>query len=78
MKLKASVSFLSIEVEHVNSHSSACLTQNKRSRNLQQSKKTLELERNFGAFAASPSMVMFFSSFLFQNFSNQHRLAVKS
>jgi hypothetical protein len=45
--------------------------------NLQNWKETLELERNFGALADSPSiMVTFFSSFLFRNLSNQPRLAV--
>jgi hypothetical protein len=39
-------------------------------------KETLELERNFGALADSPSIVTFLSSFLFQNLSNQSRLAV--
>jgi hypothetical protein len=40
------------------------------------SKETLELERNFGALAASPSMVTFFSSFIFWKLSNQPKLAV--
>jgi hypothetical protein len=42
VKLKSSVSFLSIKFEHVACHSSACLTQNKRSKNLQNWKESAE------------------------------------
>ncbi len=44
MKLKSSVSFLSIEFEHVDCHSSACLTQNKRF------KKNAKLARRYYSF----------------------------
>ncbi len=41
MKLKSSVSFLSIKFEHVDCHSPACLTQNKRSKPCKTGKKVL-------------------------------------
>jgi hypothetical protein len=43
VKLKSSVSFLSIEFEHVNCHSSAYLTQNKRLKKLAKLKKNITL-----------------------------------
>jgi hypothetical protein len=67
--IKSLVYFLSIEVEHALLKTighNTCNTQ-----------KKLELERNSGALTALPSMVTFFSSFLFPYLSNQPRLAVK-
>jgi hypothetical protein len=43
VKLKSSVSFLSIEFEHVDCHSSACLTRNEKSKNLQNWKESITL-----------------------------------
>jgi hypothetical protein len=57
-------------------HQHALLKTKNKIKNLQNWKETLELERNFGTLAASSSMEMFFSSFLFRNLSNQPRLAV--
>jgi hypothetical protein len=45
VKLKSSVFFLSIEFEHVDWNSSACLTQNKKSKNLQNWKESITVTR---------------------------------
>jgi hypothetical protein len=47
VKLQPSISFLSIEVEHVDCHSSACLTPKNKSKKLQNLNKSAECSAYF-------------------------------